>query len=116
MDVDELRSFCLGKKGVTEDFPFDDQTLAFRVMGKIFLLCDIYAVPLKANLKCEPALAIELREKYPAVEPGWHMNKTHWNTVTFEGLSRSELADMIDHSYERVISGLPKSSRLELAS
>jgi predicted DNA-binding protein (MmcQ/YjbR family) len=111
MDIEAFRNYCLSKPGVTESFPFDEDTLVFKVMGKIFALAgvsDFNAV----NLKCEPELAIELRERYPAVEPGYHMNKKHWNTVNFDGsISFKELKEWTDHSYDLVVNSLTKKER-----
>lgn len=81
MNIEELREYCISKKDVTESFPFDETTLVFKVRGKMFALTDLEG-ELSINLKCDPDLAIELREKYPAVQPGYHMNKKHWNTIT----------------------------------
>jgi predicted DNA-binding protein (MmcQ/YjbR family) len=106
MDIEEIREYCLAKKGVTEEFPFDETTLVFKVMGKMFVLTTLEA-NLYLNLKCEPAKAIELRESNPAVQPGYHMNKKHWNTVYIDGsMSRDLLRELIDHSYDLVVDGL----------
>lgn len=87
MEVDEFREYCLDRKGVTEEFPFDNSTLVFKVMGKMFALCNIDNYQ-SFNLKCDPEYAIELRETYPdLIQPGWHMSKKHWNTVSAEGLN-----------------------------
>jgi predicted DNA-binding protein (MmcQ/YjbR family) len=103
MNLETLRQYCLKKEHVSEDFPFDDETIVFRVGGKIFALMSIYDRPLTVNLKCDPELAIELRERHEEVRPGWHMNKKHWNTVTLSGtLSSKEIFIMIDHSYDLV--------------
>lgn len=101
IDVDALRSYCLRKKGkITEEFPFDEHTLVFKLNGKIFILISTETHPVTINLKCEPERAIELREQYPSVEPGYHMNKKHWNTVTLDGsILPKEIFAMIDHSY-----------------
>ena len=85
MNIEQIRENCLKKKGVTEEFPFDEETLVFKVMGKMFLLASLDTVPLQINLKCNPEKAIELREEYESVEPGYHMNKAHWNTITLDG-------------------------------
>lgn len=107
-----LRSYCLGKPAATEDFPFDETTLVFRVKGKIFALTDTEALPLTVNLKCDPDRAVELRERHPEVRPGYHMNKTHWNTVELDGgLTDDEVRAMIDHSYDLVVRGLPRRDR-----
>jgi len=116
MNVEALRSYCISKKGVEEAFPFDETTLVFKVMGKMFALIGLeYEVP-RINLKCDPDRAIELREQYPDnVLPGYHMNKTHWNTVVAgDGLPDRLLVDWIDHSYELVVASLPRKLREEL--
>ncbi|MBT8378236.1 MAG: MmcQ/YjbR family DNA-binding protein [Ignavibacteria bacterium] len=110
MNIEQIREYCLGKKGVTEEFPFDEETLVFKVMGKIFLLTSLEKVPLQINLKCDPGKAIELREKFESVLPGYHMNKKHWNMVVIDGsISPKELSEWIEHSYNLVVSGLKKS-------
>lgn len=114
MDIEKLREYCLKKKSVTEDFPFDETTLCFKVAGKIFAITGMDK-PLKVNLKCDPELALDLRERYEDVQPGYHMNKKHWNTVCFEGkIPDSELKNMLDHSYTQVVKGLKKSEREKL--
>jgi predicted DNA-binding protein (MmcQ/YjbR family) len=114
MDAEQIREYCLSKKGVTEEFPFDEVTLVFKVMGKIFALVALEG-ELSVNLKCDPARALELREKFPAVRPGYHMNKKHWNTVYIDGsMSRNQLTGLIDHSYEMVVAGLSGKLRKEL--
>ena len=112
--LDDLREFCNSKPGAVEDFPFDDVTLVVKVRGKIFALMATDQDPNtpSINLKCEPALAEMLRETYPAVVPGYHMNKRHWNTVTVDGsIPESEIHEMIDHSYEQVVKSLPRKDR-----
>ena len=111
MTVDDIRNFCLKKKGrITEGFPFGEDALVFKVNGKMFLLLMIDERPLSMNLKCDPELAIELRERYESVRPGYHMNKKHWNTVTLDGrLPPTEIRRMIDHSYELVLKSLGKA-------
>ena len=112
MNFGALRSYCLGKPGATEDFPFDETTLVFRVKGKIFALTDTEALPLRVNLKCAPDRAIELRDRHPEVRPGYHMNKTHWNTVELDGgLTDDEVRATVDHSYDLVVRGLPRRDR-----
>lgn len=114
MNIEEYRDFCLSLAATSEEFPFDQKTLVFKVCGKMFALTDIDSFK-SINLKCEPERAIELREKHPAVRPGFHMNKKHWNTVDIDGsLTMKQLQEMILHSYERVIDGLPKKVRDEL--
>ncbi|QKX04326.1 MmcQ/YjbR family DNA-binding protein [Aquimarina sp. TRL1] len=112
MNIEEFRNYCLQKKGVTEEFPFDKTTLVFKVMGKAFALTGLDRLPFSVNLKCDPDRAIELRESHPQVAPGYHMNKKHWNTVTFsDGLPTHLLIDLIDHSYELVVNGLTKKAK-----
>lgn len=108
MNIEELREYCLSKKGVEESFPFDTETLVFKVMGKAFLLTGINDNPIAFNVKCDPEKAIELREKYPCVVPGYHMNKKHWNTIAVDGsVNNKQLKEWIDHSYNLVVAGLP---------
>jgi len=104
MDIDVIREYCLAKKGnVKEDMPFGEDTLVFRIDGKIFLLMRLMTRPLSINLKCDPMRAIELRERYDSVIPGYHMNKKHWNTVIVDGsIPAKEVYAMIDHSYDEV--------------
>ncbi len=112
MDVEQVREYCLAKPGVTEDFPFGDSTLCLRVMGKIFALVSLDSDHLSINLKAEPDYALELREQHPEVQPGFHMNKKHWNTVDFEGaLDGRMLRHLLDHSYEQVVKTLKKGER-----
>ncbi|MCE9501592.1 MAG: MmcQ/YjbR family DNA-binding protein [Leptospira sp.] len=115
MNVEQLRKYCLAKKATTEDFPFDDEVLVFRVLKKIFVLTS-FEKPLSMNLKCDPELAIELRKQYKGiVSPGYHMNKKHWNTILMEEkIPEKELKKMIDHSYSQVVKGLKKSDRDKL--
>jgi len=114
MNVESIREFCLSKKGVTESFPFDEITLVFKVLGKIFLLTTLDG-ELSINVKCDPEKAIELRELYTSVVPGYHMNKKHWNTVFIDGtLSDTLIRSFIDHSYEMVRLSLSKNQQKEL--
>jgi len=114
MDIEEIRAYCLTKNGVEEGFPFGDTTLVLKVGGKIFVLINLDSDP-SMNLKCEPGRAIELREVYPAIIPGYHMNKKHWNTVVLDGsLSKRLIMEMIDHSYDLVYQSLPIRLRLDL--
>lgn len=114
MNIEDLRDYCIALKDVTEEFPFGEETLVFKVRGKIFLLCSMDREPLQFNVKCDPDKAEELREQYPAVLPGYHMNKKHWNTVLVDGsLSFALLKGMIDHSYQLVWKSLPKKLREE---
>lgn len=109
MNIEELRDYCITKQSVEESFPFDEETLVFKVMDKVFLLTDIESNPLQFNVKCDPEMAIQLRENHPCVLPGYHMNKKHWNTIICDGsMSKSELKKWIDHSYDLVFASLPK--------
>lgn len=111
MNIEEFREFCITKKAVTESFPFDKTTLVFKVAGKMFALTDLNP-PFQINLKCDPERALELREKYPCVLPGYHMNKKLWNTIAIDGtLSDDFLKELIDHSYNLIVESLPKSKR-----
>ena len=115
MDIEYLRDYCLSKAAVSEEFPFDDTTLVFKVMGKVFALCPLAKDPLRINLKCDPERAEELRESYDSIEPGFHMNKKHWNTLYLEGdVSDKLVLELIDHSYELVVSKFSKKLRMEL--
>jgi predicted DNA-binding protein (MmcQ/YjbR family) len=112
MNIEELRDYCISKKGVEETMPFGPDTLVFKVAGKVFLLAGLDDKPLEFNVKCDPELAISLREQHSCVKPGYHMNKKHWNTVTADGsVNTSKLKKWIDHSYKLVVSGLPKAQR-----
>jgi predicted DNA-binding protein (MmcQ/YjbR family) len=114
MNLDSFRQYCLAKPGVTEELPFDDETLVYKVMGKLFALSDIKE-PFSINLKCDPAKAIELRASYPSVQPGYHMNKQHWNTIFVDGtMDDAELKIWIDHSYELVVQKLPRKDKASL--
>jgi predicted DNA-binding protein (MmcQ/YjbR family) len=110
LNLQKVRSYCNSKKGASEDFPFDFQTLVFRVGGKIFALTDIDAPELALNLKCDPYVSLELRSRYPQITPGYHMDKKHWNTVRVDGnIPEREILRLIDHSYDLVFHGLKKS-------
>jgi predicted DNA-binding protein (MmcQ/YjbR family) len=112
MNVESFQSYCLAKAGVTEEFPFGDQTMVYKVMGKVFALASLDATPFRFNLKCDPELALQLREEYDAVLPGYHMNKKHWNTVLSDGSIKDQsLRQWIDHSYDLVVASLPKNKR-----
>ncbi|MFM5508925.1 MmcQ/YjbR family DNA-binding protein [Aeromonas rivipollensis] len=112
MTLTLLREFLLSQPGATEDTPFGPEILVYRIAGKMFALLDWQAEPLTINLKCEPELALLLREIHPEVKPGWHMNKQHWNTVTLsEDLDAELWQGWIEHSYQRVVAGLPKAKR-----
>ncbi|MFV0304354.1 MAG: MmcQ/YjbR family DNA-binding protein [Moheibacter sp.] len=115
MNIEEFRNYCLQKKGVTEEFPFSSEILVFKVFGKMFALTGLDRPEFTVNLKCNPEYSIELREEYEEVQPGYHMNKKHWNTVSFEGnLSGKMLTDMIDLSYQLVVDSFSKSKKKEL--
>ena len=113
MDIETFRDYCLSKKGTDESFPFDEKTLVFKVMGKMFALAGLEVSPSTANLKCNPERAIELREEYPEdVVSGYHINKKHWNTVTIEGELSDELViELVDHSYDLVVAKLKKADK-----
>lgn len=112
MDIDDLRDYCLGKPFTSEGFPFDNDTLVFKVAGKIFALVSLDTQPLRVNLKCNPELAIELREEFSAILPGYHMNKQHWNTLLLDGsIPRSKVLELIDHSYKLIFDSLPSKTR-----
>ncbi len=114
MNIETVREYCLSKKAVSEEFPFGEDTLVFKAAGKIFLLTGLGSNPLQFNVKCDPHKAIELREQYDAVQPGYHMNKKHWNTVTVDGtIPQNLLKEMIDESYELIVQSLPKKVRAE---
>lgn len=114
MHIEQFRDLCLSFKEVTEDFPFDENTLVFKVAGKMFALADVDEF-VSANLKCDPEWAVQLREEYPDIKPGYHMNKKHWNTVNMQGELDDELIiKLIHHSYERVVAGMPKKDRERL--
>jgi predicted DNA-binding protein (MmcQ/YjbR family) len=119
MHIEQLRDFCIVKKGVTEHFPFDETTLVFKVMGKMFALTGLNNWEKgehKINLKCNPDKAEELRGEFEGVKPGFHMNKKHWNTITINSSDVSDdlVRELINHSYELVIKGLTKKLQAEL--
>ena len=109
MDIEKVREYCLKKKFVTESLPFDDETLVFKVANKIFCLLSL-TPPYNINLKCDPELAVELREKYEAVTPGYHMNKNHWNTIALD----NTIEEWIDNSYNLVYENLPQKLKEKL--
>lgn len=114
MNIEEIREYCLKKKGVEESFPFDEATLVFKVKGKMFALTSLEKDP-SINLKCDPEKAIELRERFPAVAPGYHMNKRLWNTIQIDGSIPDNLIwECIDESYQLVVEKLPKKLKEEL--
>jgi predicted DNA-binding protein (MmcQ/YjbR family) len=118
MNIEQFRDFCLHKKGVTEHFPFDEVTLVFKVMGKIFALTALDGWEkgkMTINLKCDPVWAEALRIEHEEIRPGWHMNKRHWNTIHLNRtLSEVFAFQLISHSYEQVVSGLTKKKQEEL--
>ncbi len=115
MDASDLRACCLGHSGAVEVFPFGTETAVFKVAGKIFALSALRRAPLEVSLKCEPELAVALRNSYAAIRPGYHLNKRHWNTVTIDGSLPDELVcDLVEDSYDLVVSALPKRVRDEL--
>jgi predicted DNA-binding protein (MmcQ/YjbR family) len=117
MDLAEFREYCLTKPDATEGTPFGPDVLVFKVSGKMFALAGLDEVPTTVNLKCDPDLALDLRDRYEQVRPGYHMNKKHWNTVEIDGgVPAVELRRMIDHSYELVVKSLPKAVRLNRRS
>ncbi len=116
MNLDTFIDYCTSKKAVQETFPFDETTLALKVMGKIFAITDIDQEELRINLKCDPEWAVQLREQYAAIHPGYHMNKIHWITVRCQGgdITDELIYQLIDQSYELVVAKLKKSDRLHL--
>lgn len=126
MTIDYFFTYCLSKPGVTEDYPFEGTSVWLKVAGKLFALANIAEMKMRSkevppfhfiNLKCEPEKAIELREEHDEIEPGWHMNKKHWNTLYMNGdLKDSLIKELIDHSYNTVVESLPKKLREELAN
>ncbi len=111
LNIESYRNYCIAKKGVTEEFPFDNETLVFKVCGKMFALSNVNNFK-SINLKCDPEEAVDLRERYDAVQPGYHMNKQHWNTIMIDGtLPLKFLYEQIDNSYNLVVKSLPKKVR-----
>ncbi len=114
-NVKTLREYCLEKPFVTEEFPFDEVTLVFKVAGKIFALIPLDETNLVISLKCNPERSLELRDAYAAIQPAWHMNKAHWNMIFINGtVPKSLVCELVDHSYELVFNSLPKKVRQEL--
>jgi predicted DNA-binding protein (MmcQ/YjbR family) len=112
MDSRELRGQCLALPGVTEEFPFNDEVSVFTVGGKMFALSHLDGEPLQLSVKCDPDLAVQLRGSYPAIAPGYHLNKRHWNTITLDGsLPDQMVTDLLGDSYDLVIASLPKARR-----
>lgn len=116
MDANEILDYCLAKKGVAESFPFDNETLVTKVGTKIFLLMSLERQPLSINVKTDPEWSAELREQYPQITGAYHMNKTHWNTVSIDGLKRELILRMIDHSYDLVFKSLTKKMKEEISN
>lgn len=111
MYLDEIRTYCLSKPGTTESFPFDEVSPVYKVIDKIFCIASLEP-PHSVNLKCDPERAVDLRERYQAITPGWHMNKTHWNTVYLQkGLPDMLIKELIDHSYDLIATKLKKSDK-----
>jgi predicted DNA-binding protein (MmcQ/YjbR family) len=109
MNAENFRAHCLSKAGATEGTPFGPDNIVFKVGGKMFALLALDEVPTAVNLKCDPDRALELRDRYEQVQPGYHMNKKHWNTVVLDGvIPDKEVREMIDHSYKLVARSLPK--------
>jgi predicted DNA-binding protein (MmcQ/YjbR family) len=115
LNIEELRDYCLQKPGATEGLPFGEDTLVYKVGEKMFLAASI-SLGNRFNAKCDPELAIELRERYTEVQPGYHMNKKLWNTVYMDGaLTKKQLLEMIDHSYDLVFKSLPQKMQQQIA-
>ena len=113
-EFEDIRNHCLAMPHVSEEFPFDKRTCVWKVDGKVFALADIEQFD-GVTLKCDPERALELREQFAGVHPGWHANKKHWNTVSAESdVPLHSVLEFIDHSYERVIAGFSKKRRLKL--
>ena len=116
MNVESVRDYCLSKPAATEGTPFGPEDIVFKVEGKMFALLALDEVPPAVNLKCNPDLALELRDRYEQVQPGYHMNKKHWNTVVLDGvIPEREIRKMIDHSYDLVVQSLPKAKHQKLS-
>jgi len=114
MNIEEFRQYCISKKGVTEEFPFDEHTLVFKVMGKMFALSGLERVPSQVNLKCNPERSISLREEYDGtIIAGYHMSKVHWNTLMLEQLPPKLILELTDHSYDLVISKFTRKLKAE---
>ena len=112
MDQHELKAQCLALPGAVEEFPFGDEVSVFKVGGKMFALSGLDGEPLQLSVKCEPDLAVQLRATYPAITPGYHLNKRHWNTITLDGsLPDQMVADLLGDSYDLVVAKLPKARR-----
>ena len=112
MNIEDARIYCLSKPNATEDFPFDETTLAFRVENKIFAITDLDNTKWFC-VKCNPDYAVELRESYPQIAPAWHMNKKYWNQLDIAALSDELFYSLVDHSYNEVLKKLPKKTRIK---
>lgn len=114
MNIEDIRIYCLSKPAVTEAFPFDEVTLVFKVKNKIFAFLSLDGDH-GISLKCDPERAVELREQFPSITPGYHLNKQHWNSLAIDGsLTSSFLKELIDHSYQLIIESLPRKLKEEL--
>lgn len=114
MNIEDFRNYCIAKKGVTEEFPFDETTLVFKVMGKMFALSGIDDFEF-INLKCDPERSAELRERHSGIKPGYHMNKQLWNSVYLrEDVNDQLIYELIDHSYDLIVASLTKKLKAEL--
>jgi len=115
MNIETLREYCLSKPAAMEGTPFGPEDIVFKVEGKMFAIAALDEVPPRVNLKCDPDLALELRDRFEQVSPGYHMNKKHWNTIELDGvIPEREIKKMIDHSYDLVLRSLPKAKREKL--
>ena len=114
MDAASLRAWCLAQNGAIEDFPFTDEHSVFKVGGKMFAISALGRTPLEVSVKCEPELAVDLRDTYEAIRPGYHLNKRHWNTIAVAGLPDRLVRDLVEDSYDLVVSALPRRVRDEL--
>jgi predicted DNA-binding protein (MmcQ/YjbR family) len=115
MTPDALKALCLGLNGASETFPFDAETSVFKVGGKIFAISALDSDPLSVSLKCEPEIAVRLREAHPAITPGWHLNKRHWNTVRLDGSLPDPLVEeLVEDSYDLIVAKLPRAQQLRL--
>lgn len=115
MHIESFRDYCLAKKAVTEGMPFGETVLVFKVAGKMFALASMNSDPFQVNLKCDPEKAVELRDEYDEILPGYHMNKQHWNTIIIGtgNLPEKLVKELIDHSYDLIVASLNKKQRLE---
>jgi predicted DNA-binding protein (MmcQ/YjbR family) len=114
MKLETFQKYCISKPGVTEEMPFDNETLVYKVVGKMFALANTFG-DLSITLKCEPDKAIELRASYPSVQPGYHMSKIHWNTIYIDGsIDDKDIYEWIDHSYELIVEKLSRKDKEEL--